>query len=118
MNRQELQQWLGERDARSVALDEIADVLHVVVGAARRSLALANASELNELRFAIAVLRDVFARDVEVRAWLMTPVIGGDTPADLLGAGRVREFADLAVEEWNRPRAPRVLRPRASVVRA
>lgn len=118
MNRKELEQWLGERESRSVALDEIADVLHVVLGAARRSVSFADAAELSELRFAIAVLRDVFSRDDEVRAWLMTPAIGGDTPADLLAAGNVREFADLAIDEWNRPRMPRLLTSREWALRA
>jgi hypothetical protein len=118
MNRKELEQWLGDRESRSVALDELADVLHVVLGAARRSVSFADADELNELRFAIAVLRDVFARDDEVRAWLTTPAIGGDTPADLLAAGNIRQFADLAIEEWNRPRMPRLLISRESAVRA
>ena len=118
MKRNELEQWLGEGETRSVALDEIADILHVVVDASRRSVSFANANELNELRFAIAVLRDVFPRDDEVRAWLTTPAIGGDTPADLLAAGNVSEFADLAVEEWNRPRIPQRLRTREPALRA
>src|SRR5437763_17107945 len=117
MNRKQLEQWLGERESRSVALDEIADVLHVVVDASRRSVSFANANELSELRFAIAVLRDVFPCDREVRAWLTTPAIGGDTPADLLAAGNVSEFADLAIEEWNRPRIPQRLRTREPALR-
>jgi hypothetical protein len=106
MNRKELGQWLGERATATLALGEIAEVLHVVIDASRRSLVLANAEELRELRFAIAVLRDVFSSDDDLRAWVRAPHAGldGDAPADLLAGSRVREFADLAVDEWNRPR--------------
>ena len=112
MNRQELAQWLGERASTTLALGEIAEVLHVVIGASRRSLAFANAEELRELRFAIAVLRDVFSSDDDLRAWLRAPhaLLAGDAPADLLDDSRIRAFADLAVDEWNRPR------PRANIL--
>jgi hypothetical protein len=106
MTRDELEKWLGDRSAKSVALGEIAEILHVVLEASRRSLALADAAELQELRFAVAVLRDIFPNDAGVRAWLRAPArdISGLTPADLLSGGRINEFADLAVAEWNRPR--------------
>jgi len=112
MNRQELAQWLGERASTTLALGEIAEVLHVVIDASRRSLAFANADEVRELRFAVAVLRDVFSSDDALRAWLRAPhpALGGDTPADLLANSRVRAFAELAVDEWNRPR------PRANIL--
>ena len=119
MNKMQLEQWLGELDSRSVALSDIAEVLHVMLDASRRSLALAGAEELRELRFALAVLRDVFPHDDDVRAWLTTPVAEaqGAVPADLLSSGRIRDFADLAVAEWNRPRAARPLRTRAMLAR-
>lgn len=107
MNRQELEQWLGDRDARPLASSDIAEVLHVTIGAPRPLVAATSASALHELRFAVAVLRDAFACDEDVRRWLLAPsrVADGLTPADLLSSGCVREFADLAVAEWNRPRA-------------
>jgi len=120
MTKNELEQWLGEHKARSVALGEIAEVLHIVMDASRRSLALTGPDELRELRFAVAVLRDVFPNDDDVRAWLTAPArdLNGAAPADLLSAGRVREFVDLTVAEWNRPRGFRVALPRAMFVRA
>ena len=107
MNRMQLAQWLGETDSESVAFSELAELLHLVLDASRRSLSLAGADELREVRFALTVLRDVFPHDDDVRAWLAAPVqeLSGSTPADLLSAGRVRDFVDLAVSEWNRPRA-------------
>ena len=106
MNRHELELWLGDRDARPLALGDIAEVLHVIIEASRQPVALDDAGALRELRFAVAVLRDVFARDEDVRRWLLTPsaAVDGLTPADLLSSGCVREFTDLAVAEWNRPR--------------
>jgi hypothetical protein len=120
MNKRDLEQWLGELDSRSVALNEIAEVLHVVMDASRRSLALNGPDELRELRFALAVLRDVFPHDDAVRAWLATPSrdLHGEAPADLLSVGRVTEFADLAVAEWNRPRGVRAAPPPAMFARA
>ena len=119
MNRHELQQWLGESEDRAVALGEIATLLHVVIDASRQSVAFANAQELRELRFAIAVLRDVFPNDEDVRRWLRAPrqAFDCDAPADLLSAGRIRDFVDLAVAEWNRPRASFDLRSREAMAR-
>ncbi len=107
MNRHELEQWLGDRDARPIGLGDIADVLHVIFEASRQPVALDDAGALRELRFAVAVLRDVFARDEDVRRWLLAPsaAVDGLTPAELLSSGCVGEFTDLAVAEWNRPRA-------------
>jgi hypothetical protein len=115
MNRQELQQWLGDRGTRGLPLSEIADVLHVVVEASRRTVSLADADELRELSFAIAVLRDVFPRDQGLHSWLRSSsdVLGGETPSDLIAAGRIRDFADLAVAEWNRPRVHAIIRTRS-----
>ena len=114
MNRHELEKWLGESDDRAVALGELAALLHVVIDASRQSVAFTNTQQLRELRFAIAILRDVFPRDEDVRAWLRAPQLALDeeSPGDLLSAGRVREFVDLAVAEWNRPRPPVSLRLR------
>jgi hypothetical protein len=115
MNRQELEQWLGERESHALDLIEIAEVLHVVLDASRRSIAFVDASELRELRFAVAVLRDVFARDEDVCAWLRAPVsdLQGIAPADLLSAGDVSRFVEVAVAEWNRPRPNLMMRARA-----
>lgn len=107
MNREELEQWLDASEVRTLGLGELAHVLHVAVDARRDSVALANVAELQSLRFAIAVLRDVFSSDEGVRGWLTSPspALDGVAPIELLAAGRVHELADLAVNEWNRPRA-------------
>jgi hypothetical protein len=105
MNRQDLEQWLGAVDSSGLEFDEVAEVLQLLLGASRRSLAIAGAEELGTLRFALAVLRDVFATDADVRDWLTRPsaLLDGRSPADLLSAGRIDELADLAVGAWNQP---------------
>lgn len=107
MNRRELEQWLGDRDGRPLVLSDVAEVLHVIMDASRQPVALEDADALRELRFAVTVLRDAFQRDEDVRRWLLAPsgAVDGLTPADVLASGCVREFADLAILEWNRPRA-------------
>ena len=119
MNRAELEKWLGENQERAVALNEVAALLHVVVDASREAVVFSNADELRELRFAIAVLRDVFPSDDDVQRWLRAPMraLAGDAPATLLSAGRVREFVDLAVAEWNRPRISFTTRARQAAPR-
>jgi hypothetical protein len=116
MNKQELEQWLCGRESGSAALSEIEEIFHVV-DAPRPLGEAADVSDAPELRFAIAVLRDVFSRDEDIRAWLVAPasILNAGTPADLLRAGRVRDFVDLAVAEWNRPRANFILRARATL---
>jgi hypothetical protein len=108
MNRRELEQWLGDWDGRPLVLSDVAEVLHVIMNASRQPVALEDADALRELCFAVTVLRDAFQRDEDVRRWLLAPAgaVDGLTPADLLASGCVREFADLAVSEWNRPCGP------------
>lgn len=107
LDRYELEQWLGTVDSDGLRLDELAEVLHLVLDASRELLTIADAEELRALRFALAVLRDVFVTDAELRAWIAAPMPGlnGRSPADLLSDGRIHELVDLAVREWNRPRA-------------
>ena len=117
MTRAELEQWLlGALDQESVPLGDVADVVHVMVEASRRALAIADGSEMRQLRFTLAVLRDVFPCDADIRRWLRTPSWHGErlTPADLVSLGRIGDLVDLAVAEWNRPRsAPTVYAPAA-----
>jgi hypothetical protein len=113
MNRRELEQWLGGPD-NAPGLTELADILHESPEGARASLTVANADALHGLRFALAVLRDVFPTDLDVRHWLTAPSyeLDGAAPVELLAWGRVDELVELAVSEWNRPRG---MAPRAQV---
>lgn len=53
--------------------------------------------------FVLAVLRDLFESDAEVRRWLNTPQsqLGGVAAVDMLSAGRSAEVESLLIEQWN-----------------
>ena len=53
--------------------------------------------------FVLAVLRDIYANETEVKRWLNTPhnQLGGSTAVDLLSTGRLREVESILVEHWN-----------------
>jgi hypothetical protein len=53
--------------------------------------------------FVLAVLRDIYPNEADVRRWLNTPhnELGGTTAVDLLSTGRVREVESILVEHWN-----------------
>ena len=46
MNRHELEQWLGERESRSVELNELAEVLHVIMEASPRTVSFTDVEQL------------------------------------------------------------------------
>ena len=54
-------------------------------------------------RFILAVLRDLYANDFEVQAWLMTPrsELGGATARELMTGSRLAEVEALVVRRWN-----------------
>ena len=53
--------------------------------------------------FVLAVLRDMYADEDDVKRWLNTPHdgLGGKAAVDLLSAGRVAEVESILVEHWN-----------------
>ena len=53
--------------------------------------------------FVLAVLRDIFASESDVRRWLNTPhnELGGRSAVDLISAGRIEEVESVLVEHWN-----------------
>lgn len=53
--------------------------------------------------FVLAVLRDIYSNDAEVRLWLHTPrpQLGGQSPSEYLSMGRSAEVEEILVEEWN-----------------
>ena len=105
MTRQELETWLCCDGTRVPTFAEVAAILgvprHRVVG---RSLP-PHALGLADLRFTIAVLRDVFADDAHVRHWLREQrrELGGRSCLELLRAGQTRAVEELAMLEWHAP---------------
>ena len=53
--------------------------------------------------FVLAVLRDIYTDESDVRRWLNTAhnEFGGRSAVDLLSAGRIREVESVLVEHWN-----------------
>ena len=53
--------------------------------------------------FVLAVLRDIYADEADVKRWLNTPhnELGGRAAVDLLSAGQIREVESILVEHWN-----------------
>lgn len=53
--------------------------------------------------FVLAVLRDIYADEADVKRWLNTPhnELGGTAAVDLLSAGRLREVESILVDHWN-----------------
>ena len=105
MNKEELELWLCGPDAPVPTPAAIAALLGVPLEAIADTTLLRVADRRRALRFTLAVLRDVFPDDAEVRAWLRTPraECGGRSALELLRAGRLRVVEDLAVREWHRP---------------
>jgi hypothetical protein len=106
MTRDELEAWLcGGAGSTQPTADEIAAILGgplgVVSGAPLRRVA----RRLDGVRFTVAVLRDAFGDDGEVRRWLLRPrgELGGLCGMDLLWAGQPAAVEELAVREWHRP---------------
>jgi uncharacterized protein (DUF2384 family) len=54
--------------------------------------------------FVLAVLRDIYDREDDVRRWLNTPLpeLGGQSAVDLLSAGRCDDVEAILVDHWNR----------------
>jgi hypothetical protein len=53
--------------------------------------------------FVLAVLRDMYADESDVRRWLNTPhnELGGRSAVELLSVGRHADVECLLVEHWN-----------------
>ena len=105
MTKEQLESWLCGPEAPAPTSAEIAAVLGVPVEAIADTTLLRVADRRRALRFTLAVLRDVFTDDEDVRSWLRTPreELGGRSALELLRAGRLRAVEDLAVREWHRP---------------
>ena len=53
--------------------------------------------------FVLAVLRDIYDQEVDIKRWLNTPhtELGGRSAVDLLSAGRITEVESVLVQHWN-----------------
>ena len=105
MTRQELEMWLCGPDAPVLAPADIAAALGLSMQDVGDSTLLRAADRLRGLCFTVAVLRDLYPTDEEVRAWMRRPhlELNGRRPIDVVRAGGVRPVGELAAEHWRRP---------------
>lgn len=105
MTKQELEMWLCGPDAPVLAPAEIAAALGLSMQDVGDSTFLRAADRLRGLCFTVAVLRDLFPTDEDVRAWMRRPhlELNGRRPIDVMRAGGVRAVGELASEHWRRP---------------
>ena len=105
MNRQELETWLCGPDAPTPTPVEIAAVLGLSLDTIADTTLLRSFDRLRALRFTLAVLRDVYTDDCDIRLWLLAPraELGERRALDLLRAGRIAPVEELAVREWHEP---------------
>ncbi len=108
MSKHELERWLCGPDAPLLSPGEIADLLGLPLAAIADTTLVRVADRLRALRFILAVLRDVFPDDEDVRSWLRMPraELGGRSGLELLLVGCLRAVEDLAVRAWHQPRRP------------
>ena len=96
-----LEQWLCDPALPAPTLDEVRGAFGVRFG--DRDAADAERLAM-QLRFSLAILRDVFPTDEKVRRWLRAPrlELGGERPLDLLLAARIARLEQCALHEWSR----------------
>src|SRR5687768_673492 len=105
MNRQELETWLCGPDAPTPSPAEIAAVLGLPLDTIADTTLLRSGHRLRALCFTLAVLRDVYPDDCDIRLWLLAPrgELGEKCALDLLREGRTDRLEELAVREWHQP---------------
>ncbi|HKO15419.1 MAG TPA: antitoxin Xre/MbcA/ParS toxin-binding domain-containing protein [Gemmatimonadaceae bacterium] len=108
MNRRELERWLCGPDVRGPDPAEIARLLGVPLDDIGDTTLLRTVRRLRAVRFVLAVLRDVYADDGDVRRWIRKPraELENRRALDLLLAGRAREVEELVLREWHRQMVP------------
>jgi hypothetical protein len=96
IHKRQLEAWLVgtyERPITAPTMETLLDVDAETVPAVRR----------RSMRFVLAVLRDMFRDDRDVRGWLQEarPELGGASAADMLLKGSTEAVESCVVREWN-----------------
>ena len=103
MERDDLERWLCGPDAPLTPPCVIATALGLPAGTLADTTLLRTTRRVRALRLTLAVLRDVFAEDADVRSWLEASHddLGDVAPLAAILAGREEVVLDLAIVEWN-----------------
>lgn len=103
MERDQLEQWLCGPDVIPAPPREVAAALGLPVEELADTTTLRTLASVRSLRLTLAVLRDAFADDTDVDAWLDTPddALDGASPRDAIIVGRTFDVEALAIDVWN-----------------
>lgn len=103
MTTQELERWLCGVDGAGEGRVCIERVLDVPLVTFVESVLPEVPDEPSQLRFTVALLRDIFCNDGDARHWLGSPHIelGDRRPLDLFAAGHIAAVETLLVREWH-----------------
>ena len=103
MERDELERWLCGPDVPPAPPCVIATALGLPTAELSDTTLLRTARRVRALRLTLAVLRDAFPDDADVREWLEAghDALAGLAPLDAILAGRENAVADLAIAAWN-----------------
>ena len=103
MERHELEQWLCGPDVPPLSPAAVARALGLPTSLLVDTTFVRATSRVSSMRFVLAVLRDAFADDADIREWLEASrdALDGCCPTNALLAGRCDLVEALAVQAWN-----------------
>ena len=103
MTKQELERWLCGAERPGAGRVTIERGLDVPLVTFVESVLPEVPDERSQLRFTMALLRDIFSSDGAARRWLGSPQIelGGRRPLDLFATGQIADVEMLLVSEWH-----------------
>ena len=104
MNKDEVERWLCAPGNPVPSPATVAGLLGLPVAQVADTTLLRTARHVQSLRFTLALLRDRFDSDCDVRRWLDEPRcdLDGLSPREALLAGRCAAVEELAMDEWQR----------------
>ena len=104
MDKHEVERWLCAPGNPVPSPTTVAALLGLPVAQVADTTLLRTVRHVQSLRFTLALLRDRFASDCDVRAWLDDPrcELDGLSPREALLSGRCAAVEELAMDEWQR----------------
>ena len=103
MERDELELWLCGPDTTPLSPFAAAEALGLPADALAATTLLRTGRRVRALQLTLAIVRDIFADDLDVWRWLETPrrELRGMTARAALVAGLHEDVERLAVKAWN-----------------
>jgi hypothetical protein len=112
MQRQELEVWLGAADGRLLSVAQIAQIAGLSADDVARAERLSTPECRRTFSMTLAILRDVYVDDADIRRWLRAGrrELEGRAPLSVLLTACASEVVDLAAQDWSRGAMPTVYR--------